>query len=53
MLLLQETKLKKVKANVLQSFWGNSEIEYVHVDAEGSAVPLQFYLESLSISLNF
>lgn len=37
MLLLQETKLKDLKPIILQSIWGISEVESVHVDADGSA----------------
>ena len=36
-LLQQETKLKELKSNILQSIWGNSEHDSVHVDADGSA----------------
>ncbi|XP_057472861.1 uncharacterized protein LOC130761391 [Actinidia eriantha] len=37
MLLLQETKLKDLKPIILQSIWGISEVDFVHVDADGSA----------------
>ena len=37
MLLLQETKLKDLKPIILQSIRGISEVDSVHVDANGSA----------------
>ncbi|GFS37612.1 hypothetical protein Acr_00g0053050 [Actinidia rufa] len=37
MLLLQETKFKDLKPIILQSIWGISEVDFVHVDADGSA----------------
>ena len=43
MLLIQESKLKELKFNVLQSIWGNSDHDSVHVDAEGSAIIQAYY----------
>ena len=60
MLLLQETKLKETRPTLIKSIWGNAELEYVHVDADGSAGgiitvwrPDFFKLTSACCSRNF
>ena len=60
MVLLQETKKSNIDDNVIRSLWPSDSVEYMEVDAEGSAGgilciwnPMTFSLQKCCCSRNF